>query len=252
MKKRITIIIGILLLLITLGTISYIFSNNYTNNETIYNDTKIIEDVFSDKNITHNQEIIDTYRKNYHNQEVVGEISFLNTDYRKAIMQASDNDYYLNHTENKTASYMGAIYIDFRTNIDNDKKLLIYGHNSARVDMPFKIIEKYYNYEYYNNHKYIKITTENKTRLYKIYSIYVEVEDFSYMQTDFNNTEEWYQHISNLKKKSMYETNESVNNNDNILILQTCSTHSKYKDYDHKFLLIVAKEVSENKSNRKN
>lgn len=245
MKKRIIIIIVILTFLITLGTVSYIYLGEY-DNEIIYDDTEIIEDVFDDKDITHNREIIEKYRNNYHNHDVVGEISFLNTEYKKAIMQGNDNDYYLNHTEDKTASYMGSIYLDFRTNIDNAQKLLIYGHNSARVDMPFKIIEKYYDYEYYKNHKYIKITTENKTRLYKIYSVYVEVEDFNYMQTDFNNTEEWYQHISDLKKKSMYETNESVNSNDSILVLQTCSTHSEYKSYNHKFLLIIAKEVSEN------
>ena len=123
------------------------------------------------------------------------------------------------------------------------KKLLIYGHNSGNIVMPFKILEEYYDYDFYQGHKYIKIITSNKTRLYKIYSVFIEVEDFGYMQTDFNNEDEWYEHISNFKKKSMYDTLEDVKKDDNILILQTCSTYYKYRDYQKKFLLVVAKQV---------
>ena len=43
----------------------------------------------------------------------------------------------------------------------------------------------------------------------------------------------------------MYDTLEDVKKEDNILILQTCSTYYKYRDYQRKFLLVVAKEVSE-------
>ena len=43
----------------------------------------------------------------------------------------------------------------------------------------------------------------------------------------------------------MYDTKEDVTKDDKILIMQTCSTHYKYKNYDRKFLIVVAKEVSE-------
>ena len=245
-KKYIIISIAILIILFIIGSFYYIYFNDRENmDNTIIDDTKLIEEVFSDKNISHNKEIIEGYRNTYNNQDVVGEIEFLNTDYKKPLMQYSDNDYYLNHTEDKTSSYMGSIYLDFRTDINNGDKLLIYGHNSASIDMPFKILESYYDYNYYLGHKYVKITSEEKTRLYKIYAITIEVEDFNYMQTDFNNEEEWYQHIHSFKDKSMYDTGEDVTKDDKILIMQTCSTHYKYKNYDRKFLIVVAKEVSE-------
>ena len=205
-KKYIIISIAILIILFIIGSFYYIYFNDRENmDNTIIDDTKLIEEVFSDKNILHNKEIIEGYRNTYNNQDVVGEIEFLNTDYKKPLMQYSDNDYYLNHTEDKTSSYMGSIYLDFRTDINNSDKLLIYGHNSASIDMPFKILESYYDYNYYLGHKYVKITSEEKTRLYKIYAITIEVENFNYMKTDFNNDKEWYQHIHSFKDKSMYD-----------------------------------------------
>lgn len=246
MKKK-DLIILIVLLVIVLVFLSGYYYWGYKNNKNVINfdDDEIISDVFDKRNTNYNSKIIDEYVKLYNNSDVVGEISIINSDFKKAIMQGNDNDYYLNHTEDKTNSYMGSIYLDFRINIDDGKKLLIYGHNSGNIVMPFQILEEYYDYEFYQGHKYIKIITSNKTRLYKIYSVFVEVEDFGYMQTDFNNEDEWYEHINNFKKKSMYDTLEDVKKEDNILILQTCSTYYKYRDYQKKFLLVVAKEVSE-------
>ena len=131
----------------------------------------------------------------------------------------------------------------FRVNINTSRKLLIFGHNSSKVEMPFKILDNYYDYKYYQEHPYIQIVTNKETRLFKIYSVYVEVKDFDYMKTDFKNDEDWYNHISKFKNKSLYDTGVEVNKEDNILILQTCSTHKDYKNYKDKFLLVIAKEV---------
>ena len=38
---------------------------------------------------------------------------------------------------------MGSIYLDFRVDIDTSRKLLIYGHNSSNIDMPFTKIHRY-------------------------------------------------------------------------------------------------------------
>ena len=193
-----------------------------------------------------NDEIINDYINEYNNHDVVGEIKIINTDYKKAIMQSNDNDYYLNHLEDKTSNFMGSIYLDFRIDIDNSDKLLIYGHNSSNVDMPFKLLENYYNEDYYKSHKYVQILTKNKTRLYEIYAILIETNDFSYMKTEFKNKDEWYRHISGFKNKSLYNTDVSVSENDKIIILQTCSTHSNYKKYNKKYLLVVGKEIDNN------
>ena len=240
MRKKIYFIRIIFIFFLIITSIYTWF--NLNNNNVVTDYVMLIDDpVIYDNNLE--KDIINSYVTRYKNKEVVGEISILNADYKKVIVQHNDNDYYLNHTENKKSSFMGAIFLDYRVNIDTSKKLLVYGHNSSKVNMPFKILDNYYSYDYYIEHPYIQIVTSKDTKLFKIYSVYVETEDFSYMKTDFSNDDEWYKHILKFKKKSLYDTGVEINKDDNILILQTCSTHKNYKKYKDKYLLVIAKEV---------
>lgn len=236
MKKRIIILTIFIIILITT-----FISFKHISNNTTYKEIKINDSIIT-TNINY-EEIINKYINRYNNNDVVGEIKILNTDYTKAIMQTTDNNYYLDHLEDKTESYMGSIYLDFRINIDTDNKLLIYGHNSKYIEMPFKILENYYSKDYYNDHKYIQITTKNNVRLYEIYAVLIEATDFSYMKTTFENEDKWYEHIKTFKDKSMYDTEVNIDKNDNIIILQTCSYHQNYQAYEKKYLLIIGKET---------
>ena len=241
MKKRYKY--GLVILLICMGTSTYLFYNYETDDKkNTDNNSVTLADIKIDK-VVDDRKIVDEYINKYNNYDVVGEISIPNTDFKRALMQSNDNNYYLYHTEDKTESFMGSIYLDYRVNLENSKKLLIYGHNSDSIEMPFLILENYYDKNYYNEHKYIKIKTNDMERVYLIYSVFVEAKDFSYMNIYFNNDQEWYNHIKNFKDKSMYDTNVDVAVNDKILILQTCSTHKDYLKYDRKFLLVVAKLV---------
>lgn len=241
MKKRYKYCLVILMICIGIST--YLFYNYKTDDKKyIDNNSVTLVDINID-NVVDNRKIVDEYINKYNNHDVIGEISIPNTDFKRALMQSDDNNYYLYHTEDKTESFMGSIYLDYRVNLEDSKKLLIYGHNSDSIVMPFDILENYYDKNYYNEHKYIKIKTNDIEHTYLIYSVFVEAKDFSYMNIYFNNDQEWYNHIKNFKDKSMYDTNVDVAVNDEILILQTCSTHKDYLKYDRKFLLVVAKLV---------
>ena len=45
------------------------------------------------------------------------------------------------------------------------------------------------------------------------------------------------------KDKSLYDTGKELNQDDEILILQTCSNHEDYKNYDKKYLLIISRRI---------
>ena len=234
-----TIIVTIILLLIIIIKINF-FSYDYKlelNNEHI---DKIIETYQEEIDY---KKIIDNLKQQYNNDDVKGILEINNTDYKVPIMQSNDNDYYLNHTPDNKKSYMGSIYLDFRVDIDTSKKILIYGHNSSNIDMPFKILEKYYNKDFYQEHKYIEITTSTQKKKYEVISVYVETSDFDYMNIIFNNDEDYIKHINKLKSKSMYEIKTELTPTDEILILQTCSTHKDYYDYKKKYLLVVLKKI---------
>lgn len=186
-------------------------------------------------------EVIDNLRHEYNNNDIVGTIEILNTDFKEVVVQGNDNDYYLRRSPSKLYDINGSIFLDYRTDI-NGRKLIIYGHNDAYLKMPFDILENYYDVDYLNSHKYVRIVTYDEIRTYEIFSLYIETKDFSYMDTDFT-LDGYGEHIDYLKSKSMYKINTSVSLDDNILVLQTCSTHKDYQKYSKKFLILVFKEI---------
>lgn len=235
-KKRIVIITSLILLFLLVWSLivnkddnSYLLDVKITYNNNVNNPINY-------------KEIIDNLRNEYQNDDIVGILSIDNTDYKVPILQGDDNDYYLNHTPDGKKNFMGSIYLDYRVNIDSSRKLLIYGHNSSRIDMPFKILEEFYDKGYYDNHKTMSIITSNAEKKYEIFSVYVEPSDYSYMNLKLSD-EEYSNQIKMFKNKSLYDTGVEVTGNDEVLILQTCSTHKDYSNYDKKYLLIILRRV---------
>ena len=188
------------------------------------------------------KEEITTLQEEYNNPDIVGTLEIENTDYKVPIVQGKDNNFYLKHLPNKEYSIMGSIFLDYRVNINASRKLLIYGHNSATIDMPFKILENYYEKDYLEKHPYVVIKTKDKIRRYEIFSLYVAISDYKYMNVNFTE-EEYKDHVKYLKEKSMYEISSNIEEDDDILILQTCSTHKNYLKYKKKYLVISFHEI---------
>lgn len=186
---------------------------------------------------------ITSLKEKYNNNDIVGTISISGTDFNTVVLQGKDNEYYLNHLPDKTYNINGSIFLDYRVDIDNSDKLLIFGHSSPNYTLPIMIIENYNSKDYYNKHPYIYISTTKKVRKYQIFSAYVEVSDWDYMKIVYKSIEEKLAHYQKLKNKSFYETNVDVNENDNILIVQTCSNLKEYSKYSKKYMLVIAKEV---------
>ena len=49
--------------------------------------------------------------------------------------------------------------------------------------------------------------------------------------------------INKLKNRSIYDEEIELTSNDEILILQTCSSLEKYRNYEKKYLLIILRRV---------
>lgn len=232
----------LLFVTISLSFLVSLYVDNYFN----YKEEPKIEKVALVNNEESNKvEIteIEKIRQAYNNNDVVGNISIPDTNIDEVVFQSSNNSYYLNHNGYKEYDQYGEVFADYRIDFDTSKKILIFGHNSSRIKTPFSNLEKYYDKSYYDNHKYITLTLENDVRTYAIFSVYVETSDWSYMNLKFNSTTDWYNHILKLKNNSSYDTGVDVEENDEILILQTCSYNQNYKNYDKKYLLIVSRRV---------
>ncbi len=181
-------------------------------------------------------------QEKYNNLDIKGYLDIPGTMIHEPVLQGEDNSFYLSHNVYKKKNVIGSLFLDYRVNI-NEKKTIIYGHNSSTLKTPFQELEKYYEKDYWDKHQDILLSDINGISRYKIFSVFVETQDWSYMQLDFDD-EKWIKHLEDLQEKSWYETGVKVSKEDEILILQTCSHHSKYKKYSKKYLLVVAKKVN--------
>ena len=241
MKKHKKIFLSIIVLIL-IGSVTFIFYRN--NNQNDFKQFMIVDktDNTEEKLDVYKEEIT-SLQEQYNNTDIVGTLEIDKTDYKVPIVQGIDNKFYLKHLPNKDYSIMGSIFLDYRVNINASRKLLIYGHNSATIDMPFKILENYYDIDYIKSHPYVTIKTKEKVRKYEIFSLYVAISDYKYMNVNFTDNE-YKEHINYLKNNSMYNIESNLNDNDNILILQTCSTHKDYLKYKKKYLVIAFHEVN--------
>jgi len=237
MKNNKKIIISILLMLIIItGYMAFTYYNVNTYNK-FYIESKptVKEEIYEEK--------ITELREKYKNDDVVGTISIENTDFYTAIVQGKDNDFYLNHLPDKTYNINGSIFLDYRVNIDESDKLLVFGHSSESYYLPIMIIENYADESYYKDHKYIYIDSIKEEKVYEVFSAYVETSDFDYMKINYKTDEEKIAHYQKLKNNSFYETGVEITKDDEILLVQTCSTLKEYRKYPKKYMLVLAKRI---------
>lgn len=176
---------------------------------------------------------LDMYRDKYNNNDIIGKIK-INDKLDSLVVWTDNNSYYLNHDYYKNYNIFGSVFMDYRTNIF-DRKIIIYGHNFKYKDMDFSILEKYSDYDFYLDNKDISLIIDKYLIKYEVFSYYLTNNDYEYFNVSINNYNE---HFNNLKNNSLYETNVSVNGDDNVLILQTCSTF-----YDNYYVILCAKEM---------
>ena len=220
----------------------------YINVKDIYqNKVKTIKIETTTNKEDYIEDEVTTLKRKYNNNDIKAIIKIPGLEnFNYPVAQADNNSFYLSHDYYKNYDKYGSVYEDYRTNIDESKKVLMYGHNSSFRDTQFKPLENYYKKEFYENNKYIYITTPNNTYKYEIFSVFVEYEDFTYVNIKFNTDESWYHHLKKLQNKSMYKIDTKISKNDKILIMQTCSNNPDYQKYEKKFLLIISKRVEDN------
>lgn len=237
MKKKIFFITEFILIVLLLLLYQY---NKYTdNNLEKYYKTNKIKDIAK---VANNNEIIKSFQEKYNNLDIKGILKIKNEDYEIPVLQTDNNEYYLTHLPNKSKNAVGSVFLDYRNDIDNSKKNLIYGHNSRTLKTPFTILEKFYDKEYFYNHDEAYLITENQTRTYKLFSLYVELTDFSYIKLDLTD-KEYASQLNDFKSKSWFDVDIKLNSDTNILLLQTCSKRDNYLKYDKKFLILAFAEI---------
>lgn len=235
-KKRIlniAIYLILFLILICSGFKLYFWYKDKKNNdettEQLKNNVKL-EKIKKD-NSNNEKYIVDFKKLKSGNSDVVAYIKVNNTNIEYPIVKTSNNNFYLNHSFDKSKNSRGWIFADYKNKFDNtDKNIVIYGHN-MRDESMFGSLKNILNEEWYNNaeNKNITFLTEKENYIYKVFSIYkIESEDY-YIKTNFKNDEDYEKFLNTIKNRSIKNFDINLNINDKIITLSTCANNNKYR-----------------------
>ena len=158
------------------------------------------------------------------NKEVRGWIQVNGTNINYPYVQASDNDFYLNHSFDKSSNGAGWIFMDYRNNPQEfDKNTIIYGHGRSNTSM-FGTLKNILKSSWFkdSNNYVIKLATEQENSLWEVFSVYKIPTTSDYLQIKFSSDEEFQNFANKLIERSSYNFNTPVNSTDKIITLSTC------------------------------
>lgn len=157
------------------------------------------------------------------NSDTIGWLQVNGTNINYPVVQTNNNAFYLNHSFDKKYNDAGWIFVDYRNNLVDDKNLIIYGHSRLNSTM-FGTLKNVVKSSWYTNsdNHLIKLSTINTNTSWQVFSTYVIDEEGYYIQTNFNNENEYLDFLNTLKNRSIYNYGTSVNKNDRIITLSTC------------------------------
>lgn len=188
------------------------------------------------------------------NNDVVGWLEIKGTEVNNPVYQTNDNDFYITHDMNKESNSYGALFLDYRCDINPvslTQNQIIYGHN-MRFGAMFGTLDEYRNIEYYKQHPIISFDSLYEKREYKIISMMISNSgtdatfkdvygsDFSPYKASFSSQEDFMMWIAQCKARSLFDTTVDVKASDEMITLSTCCY-----DFDEARFVIVARLVRE-------
>ena len=247
--KRI-ITYSLIFLIPTITLISIFLSYNYYLNKEKELEVKTINEDKKEEKKEQKEKYVEPYinelpeaRQTYNNQNIMGRIEITNMNINNYVTRTSDNSYYLNYNLYNVYDQIGAPFFDYRnTNLNTDKQINIYGHNTQNnkiLDkLPFTNLEQYTNQDVFNNNKDIYLYIDERKVHYEVIAIKIITDDVEHMNIVFDNNKKFVEHSKKLLANALYSRDAEITKKDRLLVLQIC-----HYDPMGSYLLVIGKEV---------
>ena len=158
------------------------------------------------------------------NPDTVGWISLSGTNINYPVVQTTNNDFYLNHTFDRSYNQAGWVFADYRNSVDgNDKNMIFYAH--GRVDgTMFGTLRNVLTNGWLNNPDNFTVRTSNarENALWQVFSVYHIETTTDYIKTGFNDDQDFQSFTNMLINRSAFNFHTNVTGTDHILTLSTC------------------------------
>lgn len=168
------------------------------------------------------------------NSDAVGWVRIDNTRVDYPVVQANDNEYYLNRNVFKKYDRQGAVFMDYR-NVMSDQNIILYAHNMKNGNM-FADVAKYKSIEQLKKHPVLTLLIDEDTIRFEVIGAFyynTKQDDYQYLRINFNDAER-EEYLSFLNSRNLYG-HITIESNDQLLTLSTCNYDSK----GDRFVLIL-------------
>ncbi len=191
-----------------------------------------------------NDNIIDIYQKEVSeenrykklleiNTEAVGFLEIKHIDIAYPVVQSEDNEKYLHTDFNLEKNKNGAVFADYRIDIEKDRKIIIYAHNMKSGNMFAKLL-KLEDKTVFESCKDIEFNIKGDMTKWEIFAaFYAKSSNSDLYSLNISSDEEFLKEI----KKNQGNFKDINIENKRILMLSTCS----YKDKD-RFVVLAAQK----------
>ena len=237
MRKIINIIL-VAIIIVCLSIIGYKYYN-YNKDDKLNSEIQDLQPVINeasdlDNNSSGENDGQDQSKEgNYVNSANEEELKSINSDYKMwiqientninyPVVQGSDNDYYLKHNFRKESNISGTVFVESANDIDNDKNIILYGHNMRNGTM-FNNITNYKEESFFNEDNKISIIMNNTLYEYEVFSVYVKNVSEVNLAIGFASEDEFINYAYNEAEESLYKKDVDFSAEDNLITLVTCS-----------------------------
>lgn len=174
------------------------------------------------------------------NNETVLWLSVDGTTINYPIVQAKDNDYYLDHSFDKSTKKSGWTFLDYRNSIDmSDSNTIFYGHNLLNMTA-FGSISNIFEKDWATNSNHsVVVVSENKNYYYTIFSGYYTTPETYYLQTNFLTEESYQEFLDTISSRNILDIDNSVSVSDKIITLSTCTNDNTGRKVIHAKLVLT-------------
>ena len=179
--------------------------------------------------------------------DFIGWIRIADTQLDYPVMQTPRvPEYYLSRNYNRQKSGHGTPFLDAACDINRPSdNMIIYGHNMNDGTM-FATLNKYKDYEFFEQHPLIEFHTLNEIGIYEVVAAFIgdftaAPDSIFYYNhfSNFYNEDEFDSFIENVRTRSIYDMSVTLSYGDQLLTLSTC----EYTTYESR-MVVLARRIT--------
>ncbi len=199
-----------------------------SENQSLYQDLQNIYDGEEDLNTSENG-MLSRFESLYsQNADIGGWIRIDGTGISYPVMKNAGSNYYADHNFRQQYSTYGVPYFHSRNSFlsadTRNRTLIVYGNNTRDRQM-FSDLLQYRQMNFFKQHATVDVSTLFSADRWLLFAVMIldpnEINAFAYDQTAFADDDAFLSYVSDIRKRSLWNTSVEVNADDELLLLVT-------------------------------